>query len=141
MKPSDLPPDQAYIAAQDFAASGRYGEAIEAYSAAIRDDLCHVSGEHLNALGDLDIVISSYSDWPSVFVAYYDRAVSRLALGRNIEAIEDCDEAIRRKPKYVAALYLRGAAWKALGHFITKRIWFEDNYTICCSTWTKPLGI
>jgi tetratricopeptide (TPR) repeat protein len=73
-------------------------------------------GEHSSAIVDFDHVISSYAHWPGAFVAYYSRALSRQVLGRSLEAIADCDEAIRRNREHTDALYLRGTIRKALGH-------------------------
>jgi tetratricopeptide (TPR) repeat protein len=121
-------PDELCTAAQDLAASGKYADAIQAYSSAIDGDPGHITarvgrgmalqrvGEHATAIADFDEVISCYGDWPGAFVAYYSRAVSQQALGQNIEAVKNCDEAISRNPELADALYLRGTAQKALGH-------------------------
>lgn len=128
MKLKCASPDESYIAAQEFAASGRYADAIRTYSSAINGDPNHIAarvgrgmafqqiGEHLKAIVDFDKVISCYPDWPGTFVAYYGRARSRLALGQNYEAIEDCDQAISRNPTLTDAFYLRGTARKAVGY-------------------------
>jgi tetratricopeptide (TPR) repeat protein len=120
--------DEAYKAAQELAASGKYADAIVAYSAAINGDPDHVTarvgrglafqqlGEHAKALIDFDEVISSYPDWPGAFVAFYSRAVSRQALGRSEEAVSDCNEAISRNAEHADAFYLRGTIRKALGN-------------------------
>jgi tetratricopeptide (TPR) repeat protein len=129
MSARGVAPDEAYNAAQELAALGKYGEAVVAYTAAINASPGHVTAragrglafqslnEHLKALADFDEVIFSYSDWHGAFFAYYSRAVSRHALGRNEEAISDCTEAIRRNSEHAAdAFYLRGTIHKALGH-------------------------
>ena len=123
---SSVTPDEAYKAAQELAALGKYADAIVAYSTAIDGNPDHVTarvgrglafqrlGEHLKALADFDHVISSYPDWPGAFVAFYSRAVSRQALGRNEEAISDCTEAISGNAEHADAFYLRGMIRKAL---------------------------
>jgi tetratricopeptide (TPR) repeat protein len=123
-----ISPDELYAAAQESAASGKYADAIQAYSSAIDGDPGHISarvgrgmafqrvGEHTRAIADFDEVISCYPDWPGAFVAYYSRAVSQQALGENIEAVKDCDEAISRNPELADAFYVRGTAQKALGY-------------------------
>jgi tetratricopeptide (TPR) repeat protein len=123
---SEATPDEAYKAAQELAALGKYAAAIVAYSTAIDGNPDHVTarvgrglafqrlGEHLKALADFDHVISSYPDWPGAFVAHYSRAVSRQALGRSEEAISDCTDAISRNPEHADAFYLRGTIRKAL---------------------------
>jgi tetratricopeptide (TPR) repeat protein len=128
MSTSGVVPDEAYNVAQELAASGKYADAIVAYSAAISGNPDYVTarvgrglafqrlGEHLKALADFDQVISSYPDWPGVFVAYYSRAVSRQALGRSEEAILDCNEAVTKNSEHADAFYLRGTISKALGH-------------------------
>lgn len=125
---SGFAPDEAYSVAQDLAASGQDWDAIAAYSSAISGDPDHISarvgrglawqrlGEHLKALADFDVVISSFADWPGVFIAYYGRAASLQASGKITEAIADCDEAISRNSECADALYLRGIMRKSLGH-------------------------
>jgi tetratricopeptide (TPR) repeat protein len=127
MNRNDPTADQLYGIAQELAVSGRYAEAIDAYSSVFDSDPAHINarcgrglslqriGEHIKAIADFDEVISFFTDWPGVFVAYYGRAASRQVLGRNVEAIEDCDEAIARNPEFIDALYLRGTVRKALG--------------------------
>jgi tetratricopeptide (TPR) repeat protein len=119
--------DEFYETAQELALSGRYVEAIDAYSSAMDGDPGHIQarcgrglasqrlGDHSRAIADFDHVISCYPDWPGAYVAYYNRATSRQALGQNVEAIKDCDEAISRNPELTDALYLRGTVRKALG--------------------------
>jgi len=126
MSTSDVAPDEAYNAAQELATSGKFADAIVAYSAAISGNPDHVTAhvgralafqrldEHLKALADFDHVISSCPDWPGVFVAYYGRAVSRQALGRSEDAISDCNEAIKRNAECADAFCLRGTIRKAL---------------------------
>jgi tetratricopeptide (TPR) repeat protein len=122
-----LCPDALYMAGREFAASGKYADAILAYSSAIEGDPNQIKaraargmafqriGEHSKAIGDFGEIISRFPDWPGAFIAYYSRAVSRQALGQILEAIEDCDQAIGRKPNLTDALYLRGIARHALG--------------------------
>jgi tetratricopeptide (TPR) repeat protein len=119
--------DESYILAQDFAVSGRLADAIEAYTSAINGDPGHINarcgrglalqriGEHERAIDDFDAVISSYQDWPGIYIAFYGRAGSQYALGQYVDAIEDCDDTIRRKPQHTDAIYLRGISLKALG--------------------------
>lgn len=126
MAAGSVTPDEAYKAAQELAALGKYADAIVAYSAAIDGNPDHVTarvgrgmafqrlGEHENALADFDHVIASYPDWPGAFVAFYSRAVSRQALRRSEEAISDCTEAVRRNAQHADAFYLRGTIRKAL---------------------------
>ncbi len=119
--------DEHYNLAQELAVSGRYVDAISAYSTAMACNPDHVKaqcgrglanqrlGEHQKALADFDHVIWSYPDWPGAFVAYYSRAVSKQALGRSAEALSDCTEAISRNSECADAFYLRGTMSKALG--------------------------
>ena len=125
--PNEIAAEHAYADAQGLAASGKYAEAIEAYSNALSRNPDHVRArcgralalqriaKHHDAIADFSDVTSRYPDWTGTFVAYYGRAVSRRALGQNVDAIKDCDEAIRRKVDLTDALYLRGVARKAIG--------------------------
>jgi tetratricopeptide (TPR) repeat protein len=122
-------PDESYVLGQDLANSGKYSAAIVAYTSALNGKPDHVKarigrgmalqrlGEHAKAIADFDEVISRYFDWPGASIVYYSRAASRHALGQTVGVIEDCDQAIRRSPNLIDALYLRGSARNALGDF------------------------
>lgn len=116
-----------YSAAQELATSGKYAEAVAAFTVAIslgeNDARCRVGrglanqhlGNHSGALVDFDHVISSHPTWTGAFTAYYSRAISRQALGRSRDAISDCDEAIKRNSLLPDAYYLRSTLHAALG--------------------------
>jgi tetratricopeptide (TPR) repeat protein len=122
-------PDESYEAARKFAASIRFAEAIEAYTAAIDGDSKHVKAwcgrglafqriaEHVAAIADFDHVIHSFPTWAGTCMVFYERARSRRALGQNAAAVGDCNEALRRKPDLIDAIYLRGIAAKSLEQF------------------------
>ena len=124
-----LGPDELYNIAQQLAASGKYDEAVEAYSSAISCDPRHVAsrcarglvfqrtGKHAEAIADFDRALLCNQDWPGAYVAYFGRAGSRLALGQQLEAVDDCDEAIERSPRFTEALYLRATLRKSMGQF------------------------
>lgn len=128
MAACSVTPEEAYQRAQEMAASAMFADAIVDYSAAIDGNPDHVTarvgrgvafqrlGEHAKALADFDHVISSYPDWPGAFLAFYSRAVSRQALGRDEEAITDCNESILRNAEHADAFYLRGIIRKELEH-------------------------
>lgn len=122
-------PDDLYTVAQDLLVLGKFADAIPAYTSALESDPTHIQarcgrglafqrlGEHHKAIADFDKVITCFPDWPGAFVAYHSRAASRQALGQNLEAVEDCNEAINRNPEFIDAIYLRGTARKALEQF------------------------
>ncbi|MBM3966306.1 MAG: tetratricopeptide repeat protein [Planctomycetes bacterium] len=122
-------PDQAYELAQGFASSGRYLDAISAYSTAIEGGMISPNaliGRGLafqridandRAVVDFDEVIDSAPDWPGISVAFYGRAVSLHALGRIGEALSDCNELICRDPQNSHAYYLRGTIHKGMKQF------------------------
>lgn len=124
-------PDSLYAAAQELAVVGKHIDAIEAYSQAIERDSNHLLarigrgmslqrfGDHSGAIADFDDVITRFPDWAGGYVAYYCRAVSRGVLGQNIEAVMDCDEAIRKNAEHADAFYLRGTAHEKLGNIET----------------------
>jgi tetratricopeptide (TPR) repeat protein len=128
MAHGSVTPDEAYQTAQEMAELGKHADAITAYSAAINCNPEHVTarvgrglafqrlGAHTQAVADFDHVIASYPDWPGAFVAFYSRAVSLRALGRNEEAISDCNEAASRNHEHGDTLYLRGIIYMALGN-------------------------
>src|SRR5260370_904922 len=105
--PEPASAEETYTAAQELAVSGRYAEAIEAYSLALGSAPRHVKarvgrglgfqrlGEHARAIGDFDAAIAEHPDWAGTFVVYRCRAGSRKALGQHAQAIDDCDEALK----------------------------------------------
>jgi tetratricopeptide (TPR) repeat protein len=85
--------ENSYVMAQELALSGRYAEAIEAYSSTIAHDPAYIKaycgrgmafqqiGEHLKAIADFDKIISCCPVWSGAFAAYYGRAGGRLGTG------------------------------------------------------------
>lgn len=118
--------DSWYAVGQDHNRSGRYAEAVAAYSAALEIDPRHATarlgrgmalqrlGEHETAIHDFTEVIQSFPRWAGLCYAYYGRASSHHALGRLPAVVDDCNEALRSNPENLDALYLRGIALKHL---------------------------
>jgi tetratricopeptide (TPR) repeat protein len=129
MNPAMNNPTRSYEAAQRLAAEGKHRAAIEAYTTTIFCQPDHLKaicgrglalqslGQHQDAIEDFNRVLALDRTWVGAFVAFYSRALSRFSLGEVIAAIEDCTDALRLKPDYVEALYLRGLAFKAIERF------------------------
>jgi Tfp pilus assembly protein PilF len=122
----ERPSSTAYETAQTLAASGNYEESIAAYSVAIddskNDPKAYIGrglafqrlGHHIKAVIDFDEVISFFSEWPSVWIAFYGRAVSRHTLGNFENAIDDCNTVVSLNPNHADTFYLRGIIQKSL---------------------------
>jgi len=108
--------EDLYRQAQQHAAADRHGEAVEAYSNALALDDGHWKARFgravaLHRLGDLAAARQDFdrvmSDGPECAEAFYSRAAMRYDSGVFRATLEDCDTALRLKPGYTDALYLR----------------------------------
>jgi tetratricopeptide (TPR) repeat protein len=105
--------------------SGKYRDAIEAYSKGIELDPKNANNYYNRGnvygrrLGNFPLAIEDFNraiDLNPEFVAAYDnRANANYLLGNYQEAIRDCNQAIKLDPKDPLAYYTRGHAYYELG--------------------------
>ena len=106
---------------------GNYGEAIAAYTEAIRlkpsDAAAYVNrgvakgnlGQYVAAKLDYDAALRLN---PGLAAAYHNRGIAKDRLGEHVGAISDYDAALRLKPDLAAAYVSRGNAKSDLGEHV-----------------------
>jgi tetratricopeptide (TPR) repeat protein len=75
---------------------------------------------------------------PQSYEGYFRRAIIRLALNKNEQAIADLDETIRLNPKYASAYKARAQALRSVGKLELSR---KDEQTLQELTSAQPAGI